>query len=136
MAKQLTEAGAQFTVTDAQILQDGDKETVYTLRRLTREKHREIVKANTERVINKRTHQREERTDWAAVTDDLIDYVLVAWSGVLYQGQPAPCDREHKMLLDAPTSDGLLERAGLNEITAGANPEAREASFRQPAKVS
>jgi hypothetical protein len=137
MAKQLQEAGAQFTVKDSDLLQDGDKDTTYTLRHLTREKHREIQAEHTEKVINKRTHQREDRTDWAAVTDALVDYVIVGWAGVLYRGQPAPCDREHKMLLDAPTTDAILERAGLNAITGARDEEAeiREASFRQPGDV-
>lgn len=135
MAKQLNDADATFTVTDAHLIQDGDSETIYTLRRLTREKHREIQRRNTEQVINKRTHAREDKTDWAAVTDDLVDYVIAGWSGVLFRGQPAPCTRAHKMLLDAPTTDAILERAGLNEVTGSGDAEARDASFREPANV-
>jgi hypothetical protein len=140
MAKTLKEAGAQFVVRDSELVQDGDKDTSYTLRTLTRDKHREIQKANTEKVINKRTHQREDRVDWSAVTDDLIDYVIVAWTGILIGGKPAPCDRAHKLLLDTPTVDAMLERAGLNEVTGrgdeGDEGEARDASFRQPPDVS
>lgn len=137
MAKTLRAADEEFTVTDKQLLQDGDKDTTYTLRRLTRETHREIQRRHTVKVTNKRTHQREDQTDWAAVTDDLVDHVIVAWAGVLYGGQPAPCDRAHKMLLDAPTTDAILERAGLNEITGTGEEaqEARAASFREPGSV-
>jgi hypothetical protein len=138
MAKQLNEGDAVFTVTDAKLLQDGDKDTAYTLRRLTRAKYREVQKQNTEKVVNKRTHQREDQTDWAAMTDDLLDYTIVGWTGVVIGGVAAPCDRHHKMLLDAPTVDAILERAGLNAITGaqGDAQDVREASFRQSDAVS
>jgi hypothetical protein len=97
---------------------------------LTTAKHREIQRANTKKVAN-RARGMEDYTDWPKVVDDLVDYVIVAWAGVVDKGEPAPCDREHKLRLDAPTKDALLERAGLNEIVAAG--EQRAASFRQPA---
>jgi hypothetical protein len=137
MAKKIEEGDEQFTVTDAKLVQDGDSETTYTLRRLTRAQHREIQKQNTEKVINKRTHQREDQVDWAGVTDDLVDFVLVGWDGVVIRGGPAPCDRHHKLLLDNPTTEAILERAGLNEVTGASadDRETRDASFRQPPAV-
>lgn len=131
MAKNLSEK--TFTVTDKDLLSDGDPGTSYTLRRLTREKHRETRKAHTESTFNKRTHQKEDKIDWEAVTDALIDYVILAWTGVLYDGQPAPCDLRHKMLLDAPTCDAILERAGMNDLAADAEEveAVKAASFRE-----
>jgi hypothetical protein len=120
-------------VTDAELVADGDKDTTYSLRHITTDKHREIVKANTDKVPNRRTHQRDDVVNWEAVQDDLVDYAIADWSGVVAKGQPVPCERVYKLLLDGPRKTAILERAGMNEVAAA--PERRAESFRAPADV-
>ncbi len=116
------------TLTDAELIPDGAKDVMYVLRHLTTEQHREIVRSNTKKVPNKRTHQMEDRVDWEAVSDDLLDYVLTEWSGVVANDAPLPCTRAHKLLLDGPRKTAMLELAGMNEVQA--TPERRAESFR------
>lgn len=135
MARKLTDPNEVITVKERDLLPDGDAEAWYTLRPLTTEIHRSIVREHTKRVPNRATRAMEERIDWAAVTDDLIDYAVEApWGGILDGAAPAACTRENKLRLDAPIKDAILERAGLNEIR-GSKDEEREASFRKPARV-
>lgn len=131
MALELKTADDITTITDAELVPEGDKETSYDLRHLTTEKHREIVKANTSKVPNKRTHQRDDVVDWEAVSDDLLDYAIAGWSGIVSKGEPLPCVKANKLLLDGPRKSAILERAGMNEIAAA--PERRAESFRDPA---
>ena len=134
MALTLKRDGDETTLTDAELMgPDGDKETTYTIRHLTTEKHREVVREHTQKIPNKRTHQRDDVTDWEAVSDALLAYVLVKWSGVVVDGQAVPCEWAYTSLLDGPRKSALLERAGLNAIAA--TPERRAESFRTAADV-
>lgn len=133
MALELKTDDDSTTITDADLMPDGDKETSYTIRHLTTAKHREIVKAHTKKVPNKHTHQREDVTDWEAVSDDLIDYVLTGWHNVIASGQQVACTLANKLLLDGPRKKAILELAGMNEIAAA--PERRAESFRQIERV-
>jgi hypothetical protein len=133
MAKRLIDPTITITAKDSELLSGGDPDTTYTLRPLTTEKHREIVRLHTRKEPDRRTRAMQDVTDWAAVTDDLVDYVVASWIGILDGAEPAACTRENKMRLDAPTKDALLERAGLNEIVKPRDAEDREASFRQSA---
>lgn len=133
MALELKKADTITTVTDAELVPEGDKDTTYQVRHLTTEKHREIEKQNTKMVPNKRTHQREPELDADAFTEDLIDYIVAGWSGVVANGEPLPCTREYKLLLDAARKRALLVYAGSNEIVAA--PERRAESFPDAAGV-
>lgn len=125
MPLELKDDSATWTISDADLVSGGDKETVYTVRRLTLEKHREIRKRHT----SKPTYRRQfEQLNEEAFQDDLFDYVLVNWTGVIVKGQPAPCDAEHRALLDVPRRIALLDAAGMNEIRA--QEDARDTSFR------
>jgi hypothetical protein len=133
MALELRDKDDLFDVKDSEIVPDGgDPETTYTLRPLLIEAHREIIKRNTEYVVNKRTHQREPKVNWDGVADDLFDHIIAGWSGIVHKGVPLPCDRANKMRLDAVRKDQLLERAGYNEVTRPRD-EVRAESFREPA---
>jgi hypothetical protein len=132
---ELRVADDRITVTDAELVQDGDKDTTYTLRPLLIDTYRDIVKQHTEYVINKRTHQRDPKTNWEATADALIDYVLLDWSGIHHHGEPVPCDRAWKLRLDAARRDALLEKAGYNEVARPA-AEVKQESFREPGSVS
>lgn len=126
-------------VKDSDLVADGDKDTTYTIRHLTVPKHRDILKANTKRVINKRTHAKDDEVDDIGFSDALLDYVLIGWSGVMFDGKPVDVngvvrdgdeDVPAKTLLDGPRRTAMFEKAGLNEIQAAS--EGRQESFRAP----
>jgi hypothetical protein len=126
MALQL-DAG-QITVADNEIVPGGDPETTYTLRLLTRDDYRRVVREHTTKVPNRRSHAMEDVTNWEAVGERLLDMVLTGWTGILHGGEPAPCTAEMKAKLDSARSAGLLDRAGMNQIARSA--EAKADSFR------
>jgi len=128
MALDLKQAGETITVTDAELVTDGDPETTYTLQHLTVEKNREFLKQFTKKKPNPRTHQMDDVTDFEAVADAQFDYALAEWSGVLVGGQPVPCTRRYKMLLDGIRRDAIMRRAGSNDVAQVA--ELRAESFR------
>lgn len=83
-----------------------DAEASYVIRQLTVGKIRDINQRHT------RTRRGREVTDTDAVNRDLLDYVIVSWSGVTNgTGAPAPCDSAHKLLLPLDVQVGLLDRA-------------------------
>lgn len=42
---------------------------------------------------------RQENFDWAAFSDDCLDYAVVDWREVKQRGQDLPCERFYKLLL-------------------------------------
>lgn len=135
MARQILTADETFEVRDSDLgLPDGDPETVYVLRPLLTETHREIVKRHTTQVLNKFTHQREPVVNSEAAVDEIYDYVLVDWRGIVDRtGAPVACTPETKRGLGTAIRTALLERAGMNQIKA---PEVVEQeSFRGAAPV-
>ena len=133
MPRQLHDESSTFDVkeTDIPEVQNADHEVVYTCRPLTTAKFRELQKKNTKPVANKATRSMVEEINGEGLADDLIDWVLVSWVGILVKGQPAECSRAHKLLLDGQVKQGLIGVAGLNRIEAA--PAVRDDSFRQPA---
>jgi hypothetical protein len=132
MALQLLNEDARFEVKDSDLdgIDGGDPETVYTVRQIPPHVNREIGRRHTTRPINRKTGTREEVVDWPSYIDDMVDYALVGWAGILHNGQPAPCDRQFKALLDGPRKAAILGLAGHNQ-RAGDRAE----SFRGPAPV-
>lgn len=128
MAVEIRDDNEILTVRDADLVADGDAETTYDLRTITLEKNREIVKRHTKKVPNKRSHVMEDKVDWEAVTDDLLDWAIADWKGIVSKGQPLPCTLENKKRLDGVRRDAILQRAGMNEVQAA--PERRAESFR------
>ena len=135
MPVQLQDADDVITAKDSELagVTDGDPETVYTLRPISVEDHRAITKQHTKEVVNRRTHQKESEVDWGAVNDDVLDFVLRDWTGILRKGRPAPCTRENKLKLDAPRRQALSDVAGLNQVQRA--PEVRAESFPEPSPV-
>lgn len=133
MARVLLNTDDRLEVRDSELgLQDGDPETVYILRPLLTETHREIVKKHTTYVLNKVTHQKDAVTNTDAVVDDIYDYVLVDWRGIVdAAGKAVPCDSVSKRGLGTVIRTALLERAGLNQIKSPT--EQQEDSFRRSA---
>jgi hypothetical protein len=128
MALELKTDDDLSTITDADLVPDGDKDTTYQVRHITTEKHRLVVKAHTTKVPNKRTHQRDDVVDWDGVSDELLDYAIAGWTNVVAKGVPLDCTLAHKMRLDGPRKTALLEYAGMNEVAAA--PARKAESFR------
>jgi hypothetical protein len=120
MALNLLNDADQITVCDADLVDDGQQDVTYTIRKITPEKMRQIVRANTKAG----NHRRDEKIDWMSVQDDQIDHLLVAWTGILSDGKPADCNRANKLTLDGPRKVALIDRAGTAEAVAV--QEARE----------
>jgi hypothetical protein len=133
MAISLLKETTRITVLDSDLedVDNGDTGTSYTVRQIPPDVNREIAKKHTKYTPNSRTHRRDEDVDNVGFMDDLIDYALMDWSGILDDGAPAPCTRENKLLLDMPRKIALLKVAGLNRVAA----EVRAQSFRPPASV-
>jgi hypothetical protein len=128
MALQLMGDDDRIVVRDDDLgVSGGDPETTYTLKPITRDVYKRTIAGRTKKVPNQRTRQMEDATDWSAVSEDLLDYTLENWSGVLWSGQPAPCDRDMKLKIDPLRAAALLERAGMNQIALGGD---RGESFR------
>jgi hypothetical protein len=136
MALQLLDVDDVFEVKDSDLdgVQDGDADAIYVLRKLIPEKTRSIRKAHTKHARNGRTGVMEATTDEEAIQDALIDYVLTDWRGITLKGQPAPCDRFHKVNgLDPVRKSGILVAAGMNQHAR--TQEERAESFRVPASL-
>lgn len=143
MALELKTDGDVTTVTDADLVPDGDKDTSYEIRHITTDKHSDLVKQHTSKIPNRRTHQRDNVVDWEAVQEALVDYAIAGWQGVKNRGLAIGADdlmtgpdgtaKKAKFLLDGPRKTAILEVAGMNEIVSA--PERREESFRAPADV-
>lgn len=137
MALEVRKAEDRIVVrdTDLEDVMNGDADTTYTLRTLTTDKVRELRKPYAKQEFNKRTHRREDvpltDDEQAALTADLIDYAIVGWTGILYDGQPLDCTKDNKGLLDSVRKSALLSMAGMNQTAKGA--QAKAESFRQPA---
>lgn len=130
MALQLIDESETLDVKDSELpeVPDGDPEVTYTLRPISTAMHRSMAKTHTKTIINPRTHQKEEKLDGVALADDLFDYALVGWAGVLWKGQPAALTRDNKMKIDALRKSSMLGLAGLNQIAR--QPEVKAESFR------
>lgn len=134
MAIKLLDTDERIRVKDSELsVDDGDDETVYILRPIDTDTYRELEASKTERVLNKRTHQKEEKVDRVALLDACFDYALVGWEGVLFRGEPAPCTWEFKSKVDMRRRIQIVDRAGINEIVGKADAQAD--SFRGPADL-
>lgn len=132
MARALQLDSDRIRVTDKD-LGIGDAETGYVLKPITREVYKRIRQDNTKRMPNRQTRGMEDVTDWEAFSEDLLDYTIESWSGVLVGGEPAPCDRDHKLALDLMCATALMNRAGLNDVER--EGERKAESFRPPSSV-
>lgn len=131
MARELMQEDDQVEVCETELagLADADSDVFYTIRKLTPTKHRAILKQHTKAAGFERGVGKIEKTDGFAATDDIVDYVLVGWRGILLHGQPAPCERALKLSgLDLDRKKAIIDRAGMNEIAR--EPERRAESFR------
>lgn len=113
MALRLARASDRTTVRDADLVPDGDPDVTYTLRPVT---------AQVAGRIRAKAGRSQEEVIYA-----LLDHCLEAWSGVEIDGTPAPCDREHKLMLPLVVASALVDRAASAFETQEA---AKRESFR------
>ncbi len=133
MALNLLTDSDEFDACDKDLIgvSDGDPEVIYRLRKLDPVNHKRLRKAHTKSEFV-RGIGKVDKTDDAAVADDIFDYVLIGWKNVLLNGQPADCTRELKLRgVDFTRRNALVDLAGMNEIAK--LPERRAESFRAPA---
>jgi hypothetical protein len=132
MALTLLSDDDRITVTDADLVEGGDSETTYTLRPVTRDLYQKATSRHASRIGGRRALSLHEQIALAvAVSEELLDYALVEWSGILVHGEPVPCETGYKKLLDGERVQALLGKAGVNQVKL--SEEARAASFRGPA---
>jgi len=129
MALNLLDGTKRIEVKDSDLpdVEGGDPETVYIVRQIPPDVNRQLSQKHTTRPINRRTGQRENVVDNLALVDEMVDWALVDWRGILLNSTPVPCTSEYKQLLDYNRKVGLLSIAGLNQV---AQEGSREASFR------
>ncbi len=127
MALQLLDGEKRLEVLDTELLNviDPDPEVVYVIRQILPATRLQLQK----RKPNPLTRQMESDSD--ATVDAMLDFALVEWRGILAGGQPAPCTKENKLLLDQGRKIALIGKAASNRTA----PEDRDASFRQPPAV-
>jgi hypothetical protein len=134
MAVQLLDENTTREIKDSELpIPDGDPETVYTIRDLTKKTYREVIKRNTKKVTSRQRGMVDE-TDFQKVADELLDHALVEWRGVTLNGSPVPCTWENKARLDSVRSSAILDAAGIGQVEEA--PAQKKASFREPASVA
>ncbi len=127
MALELIQDGETITVQDADLgAPNADAEVSYQVKLISRDVYRTAIAKHTKTIPNRTTRQLEKVTDWDAVGEDLLDYALVGWAGINLKGQPAPCERAHKLAIGLDRAKALLDLAGVPQHS---DPEVRRASF-------
>jgi len=132
MARHLLDDTDVFPVheKDLDLTIEPDPHAVYHVRTITTEKGREILKRHTRQVPNRQTHRKDDVTDNAAATNEMLDYAIAKWEHVQNGSDPAPCDLAHKLRLPPEVQAGILQMAQV-----GRSEDDRRASFRQPPPV-
>lgn len=139
MSIALLDEDATLTVADSDLgVAGGDDGTTYTVRVVTQQVAKRIRQRFTQKRPNPVTHRMEDITDTEKFGEALWDYVMCAWSGPLWKGQPIGPDDlvptsagevKAKTQLDGARKAALLERAGANEVVD------TDASFRGSSAV-
>lgn len=106
----------EFTVEDVDLpVPNGDPDVTYTLRPLSRDARKAIWAKHTKPKANPKTHRMEPWTDVEAVGADTVDHVLIGWTGIFINGEPAPCERANKLMLDEVRLVALVDKAGYTQ---------------------
>jgi len=137
MALRLTQPDERVVIADVDLvvyddqLKDVDDGVTYTVQRITPSEVAQIRRPYVKRQFSRRPTRPEELPiegdEARQMTDDLLDRVLVAWTGVVVNGQPAPCDRAHKALLDFRRKGALIQASMASQVEREAG---RKESFR------
>lgn len=105
---------------------DGQPSVWVTLRPVSPDKHRAIVRKYTERIANPRTRAMEEVTDWDKVQDAILHYAVTGWRGIVGADEkPLVCTEATRNALPANLRNQFTNRALGSESV-----EVEEAEFR------
>jgi hypothetical protein len=98
---------------------NGKPSVVITLRPITQSKYRSVMGDNTQRLLNKKTRQMEEVTDWDQVQDDLVEYSIQSWTGLIgADDKPLQCVLDAKLGLPGELKNELVQRAMQGEAVS------------------
>jgi len=127
MPLNLLDADARIDVTDSDLVNviDPDPSVVYVVRQILPSMRLQLQR----RKPNPQTRQMEPDED--ATLDAMVDYAVVEWRGILLRGEPAPCVKDTKALLDRGRKIAIIAIACSNRQRS----DSREESFREPASV-
>lgn len=128
MARKLIDGKAEWVAETDLLGADGDKDARYQIRCIDVDNYRRIVDSNTTKVLNRQLHRKEDHTDQKGVSDDALEYCLVAWEGIMDGDDPAPCVFEQKKKLPGPVITAIVEYATMGN--GGRTADERRASFR------
>lgn len=138
MAIKLLDEDDTITVVDSELgLENGDDDTTYTVRVVTPQFIKQLRKAHTKKRPTGGQGMADV-LDAEKFSEAMWDHVLMAWTGVVHQGQPIGPDDivqtkygpvKAKTQLDGSRKVALMDRAGANQTVA----EGRDDSFRPPA---
>lgn len=142
MALRLTRTDERMDVRDDDLTRyddqivEVDPDVTYTIRSLRPSDVQRLRQPYITYAFDPKTRKRVENEiapDQAeALALDLIDHVVVGWTGVLDGDAEAACTRENKSLLDPRRRSALVRVATVNQVQRA---EDRAASFRATAGV-
>lgn len=108
---------------------DGDADAKYLIRPIGVDRYREFEKRCTKMVINRDSRRREPEVDRVAMSDLVLDHVLIGWEGILDGRTPVACSGlEIKKKLPGLVIGAITEYA--TQGGAGRTAEERADSFR------
>lgn len=88
----------------------GEPCVTITCRPITKAKHRQTVQRNTEKVLNPKSRAMEESIDWDGVQDDLVDYAILRWTGLVGSDDKVlQCVSEAKRALPGELSNEVVK---------------------------
>lgn len=108
---------------------DGDADAKYLIRPIPVDRYRAFEKQCTRMVINRDARRREPEVDRVAMSDLVLNHVLLDWEGILDGKHPVPCsDLAVKKKLPGVVIAAITEHA--TQGGAGRTAEERAESFR------
>jgi|SRR5689334_2467228 len=103
------------------LMEDGKPSVVITYRPISTEEYREAERRNTKRKPATRGEPAREVTDWNTLQDDLVDYAIRGWRGVVgADGKPLDCIRVAKVALDGAIKNEIFALAMKGEAVDSA----------------
>lgn len=106
-------------------LEIGDSK--FTLRRFDSETYRQIEKRYTKKTKNHRTGIVFTETDDYEVNAELLDYMILGWSGIKspVSKEDVPCTKENKLKLPGSVKVRILEACDADSVTSSAGDEGK-----------